>query len=474
MNLPLVEAVAEFARRHADIWRQAWQQRHQMTPPKRLPHEAQFLPAALALQETPLSPAPRVAMWSLIGFMLIALLWAIFGHIDIVATAQGRIIPGGRTKTVQSLQTATVKRIHVSDGQAVRAGDLLIELDPTTAQADAQRLRGELEATRLAVLRSRAMLAALDGRSGAMAERPDDISAASWQESQQLLAGQLGEFRARVARIDAEALRHQASLLATRALVAKLEQTLPIARQRAQDLKELVDRKFVSRHGYLDREQIRIEQEGDLANLHGRLREIEAGLGAVQSQKTELAAQLRRVTLDTLTRALQQQAALEQELAKADLQGRLTLLRAPVDGTVQQLAIHTESGVVTPAQPLMMIVPRAQPLEVEAFLENKDIGFVRHGQDAEVKVETFPYTKFGTIAAQVMSVSHDAIDDEKRGPVYSSRVRLQRHTMQVDGAAVALSPGMAVTVEIKTGRRRVIEYFLSPLIAYASESIRER
>lgn len=474
MNRALLAAINEFVRRHGEVWRHAWQQRHQMTPPRRLPHELQFLPAALALQETPVSPAPRVAMWLLIGFMLIALLWAIVGRIDIVATAQGRIVPGGRTKTIQSLQTASVKRIHVSDGQAVSAGDLLVELDPTVAHADARRLAVELEAARLAAARSRAMLAVLEGRSDAPDPRPADIDESAWQASQRLLASQLGEFRARVARIEAEVIRRQASLAATGALVDKLEQTLPIARQRAMDLKDLAERKFVSRHGYLEREQVRIEHEGDLANLSARRREIEASLREADSQKTEVVAQVRRATLDTLNRALQQQASLEQELAKADLQGRLTLLRAPVAGTVQQLAIHTESGVVTPAQPLMMIVPRDQLLEVEAFLENKDIGFIRTGQQAEVKVESFPFTKFGTIAATVSSVSHDAISDEKRGLVYSTRVQLQRHTVQVDGAAVALSPGMAVAVEIKTGRRRVIEYFLSPLIAYANESLRER
>ncbi|EJN08139.1 HlyD family type I secretion periplasmic adaptor subunit, partial [Herbaspirillum sp. YR522] len=304
--------------------------------------------------------------------------------------------------------------------------------------------------------------------------RPADIAEPAWLESQRLLASQLGEFRARLARLEAEVIRRQASLAATRALVGKLEQTLPIARRRAQDLKDLAERRFVSHHGYLEREQVRIEQEGDLDNLRARLREIEASLREADSQKSEIVAQARRATLDTLTRALQQQASLEQELAKAELQGRLTELRAPVAGTVQQLAIHTESGVVTPAQPLMMIVPRDQLLEVEAFLENKDIGFVRAGQQAEVKLESFPFTKFGTIAATVGSVSHDAISDDKRGLVYSSRVQLQRHTMQVDGVAVALSPGMAVAVEIKTGRRRVIEYFLSPLIAYANESLRER
>jgi hemolysin D len=149
-------------------------------------------------------------------------------------------------------------------------------------------------------------------------------------------------------------------------------------------------------------------------------------------------------------------------------------LTSPVDGTVQQLVVHTEGGVVTEAQPLMVIVPSDNPLEVEAFFENKDIGFVKAGQEAEVKIETFQYTKYGTIDAAVSSVSHDAINDEKRGLIYSSRVRMDKTTLMVDGTEVSLSPGMAVTVEVKTGQRRVIEYFLAPLLQHTSESLRER
>lgn len=131
-------------------------------------------------------------------------------------------------------------------------------------------------------------------------------------------------------------------------------------------------------------------------------------------------------------------------------------------------------GVVAEAQPILTIVPVEDVLEVEAFLENKDIGFVDPGQDAEIKVETFPYTKYGTLHATVTHVSHDAINDEKRGLIYSARVKMERATMRVEEKTVNLTPGMAVTVEIKTGRRRVIDYFLSPLIQYKDESLRER
>lgn len=254
----------------------------------------------------------------------------------------------------------------------------------------------------------------------------------------------------------------------------QLEITAILTDNSAQDFKNLVDQNFVSRHGYLEREQVRIEQEADLANQRSRLREMEASLREVQGQRQALMAETRRATLDSTTEAQQRLDALDQEWKKADSRGKLMRLTSPVDGTVQQLAVHTEGGVVTEAQPLMVIVPSDNPLEVEAFFENKDIGFVKAGQEAAVKIETFQYTKYGTLDAKVATVSHDAINDEKRGLIYSSRVRMPKTSLLVDGTDVSLSPGMAVTVEVKTGQRRVIEYFLAPLLQHTSESLRER
>lgn len=469
-----LQAFGDLSKRYGAVWRQAWSQRQRMEPEARLPHEAQFLPAALALQETPVSPAPRVAMWLLIGFVALALLWACFGHVDLVATAQGKVVPNDRTKTIQPFETATVKAIHVTDGQVVKAGDVLIELDATSATADRDRVASDLGAARLQVARGQALLAALDNGGSALLTRPAGVDELRYTEAQRLLASQLAELGARQGRIDAEVAKREAELRSAQELVRKLEQTLPIARQRAQDYQRLVEQNFASKHGYLEREQARIETEGDLANLTTRKKEIEAALREVRGQRTELLAETRRSSLDSITDGQQKVAALEQELRKASTRGQLMRLTSPVDGTVQQLAVHTVGGVVTPAQPLMVVVPRDHALEVEAFLENKDIGFVKPGQDAEVKFETFQYTKYGTVHAHVTSVSHDAINDEKRGLVYSARVRMDRASIDVDGTAVNLTPGMAVTVEVKTGKRRVIDYFLSPLIVHTSESLRER
>ena len=198
----------------------------------------------------------------------------------------------------------------------------------------------------------------------------------------------------------------------------------------------------------------------------GQYQEYRTGLDALEAEIRQRDAEIQA--------AKGQIASLDQELTKARYEQSLTELRAPVAGTVQQLAVHTLGGVVTPAQPLLTLVPSDQHVEVEALLENKDVGFVHAGQPVSVKVETFNFTKYGRVAGEVVSVSQDAIKDEKRGQVYNAKVRLARSQLLIDGRSVALAPGMAVTVEIKTDQRRVIDYFLSPLEQHLQESLGER
>lgn len=469
-----MQAWGDLWKRYATVFAHAWSTRKQTDSKDLLPHEAEFLPAALALQETPVSPAPRVAMWLLMIFAFLALLWANFGKMDIVAVAQGKIVPSDRTKIVQSFEPATVKAIYVRDGQRVKAGDILVELDATTSEADTTRIRNELAATRLDVARSRAMIEALDNNNRPLMLRPADVTDIAWRESLQLLEGHYSEYRSRVALLDADIAQKEASERSTLEVVRKLEKSLPIVQQRAQNFKKLSVEDNVPQDLFLQREQARLDMEGDLATNRSRLKEIAAALTAAREQKNALLAETRRTSLDRMDEAQQKVAILEQELVKAESRNSLMKLTAPVDGTVQQLAIHTVGGVVTEAQALMAVVPDDAALEVEAMIENKDIGFVNAGQDAEIKVQTFQFTKYGVIHGSVVSVSNDAINDEKLGLIYSTRVRMSKRTMEVEGKLVNLTPGMAVTVEVKTGKRRLIEYFLSPLLRARQESMRER
>lgn len=467
-------AFADLFKRYAKIFRHAWSQRKETDTPDLQAHEAQFLPAALSLRDTPVHPAPRITLWLIMAFALIALLWTIFGRIDVVATAVGKIIPNDRTKVIQPMETAVVKAIHVRDGQAVKLGQLLIELDATSAAADSERLRNEALTAQLEALRAQALLTSLANGTPPRLQALDGVDAARLLAEQSQASGQYQEYQARQRQLRDEIIRRRAELQTTQEQVTKLEQTAPIARQRAQDYQKLVKENFISQHGYLEREQARIEQEQDLASSRSKVMEIRAALAEAQQQQATLAAETRRQLLDQHNLAAQKAASLEQEWVKADQRGRLMRMTAPVAGTVQQLAISTVGGVVTPAQPLMVIVPKENVLEVEAMLPNKDIGFVNPGQDAEVKVETFPFTKYGTLHGKITQVSSDAIQDEKLGLIYSTRVKLAKDTIQVENKTVRLTPGMAVTVEVKTGTRRVIEYFLSPLMQATSESLRER
>lgn len=468
------QAFADLFKRYATVFRHAWAHRKDTDTPDLQSHEAQFLPAALALRDTPLHPAPRITLWTIMAFALIVLLWAIFGRIDVVATAVGKIIPNDRTKVIQPMETAVVKAIHVRDGQEVKLGQMLVELDATTAAADSDRLDNEALSARLEAMRAHAMLAALTNGSPPKLGSSSGADAARVVTEQIQLIGQYQEYQARQLQLKSEITRRRAELQATQEQVTKLEQTVPIARQRAADYQRLVKENFISQHGYLEREQERIEQEQDLASSRAKVNEIRAALAEAQQQQATLTAETRRQLLDQKNLAEQKAASLGQEWVKADQRGRLMRLTAPVAGTVQQLAISTVGGVVTPAQLLMVIVPKENVLEVEAMLPNKDIGFVSPGQDAEVKVETFPFTKYGVLHGKITQVSSDAIQDEKPGLIYSTRVKLAKDTIRVENKIVRLSPGMAVTVEVKTGTRRVIEYFLSPLMQVTSESLRER
>jgi len=463
-------------KRYRRVWKAAWQQRKTMDAPQREAHEIEFLPAALALQDKPVHPAPRVIQHGLIAFAALALLWACLGYMDVVATASGRVVPNGKSKLIQPSTVAVVKAIYVQDGQAVEQGDLLVELDSSLTAADINRLQNELTAAQIDNARAEALLEAIDKQQPPvdLTERLSQLKIDERQSVQYWLDGQYQELQSLLAQADTTIKQHQAELQTAQILIASLKQTLPLVQEQTAAYKKLLEKDHTSRHSWMEKEQERLEAERELALQQARSIELQAALQTAQQQKQTLIAQNRRTLLDLLHHSKQTAESLKQELHKAQQQHRLMYLKAPVSGSVQQLAIHTAGGVVTEAQPLMVIVPKDQPIEVEALLENKDIGFVYPGQTVKVKVETFTFTKYDAIPGTVQSISSDAIEDERLGLVYSTRIQLNQDHLIVGNRKVKLSPGMAVRAEIKTDQRRIIDYFLSPLQQYVDESLNER
>lgn len=439
-------AYADLFKRYAAVLRHSWRHRADMSGPVLSEDEAAFLPAALALQERPVSPTLRVTARVLMLLVACVLLWAIFGRVDIIVNAAGKIIPSGNSKTIASVDVAAVRALHVREGQAVKAGELLVELDSRGPDAERDRAAGDAVAAALQVARSRALIGAVDSLALPKLVAPPAASAAQREEAQGHLDGQYAAFRTRLAHIDGEITRYA--------------QALPLAAQRAADYRALADTRDVAEHAWLEKEQARIDLAGQLASA--------------RSERAALLAQTRKDAYDALAEGARVAAASGQDARRAGARGSLLRLTAPVDGTVQQLKLHTVGGVVPAAQALMQIVPRQGRLEIDAVLENRDVGFVQEGQAVAIKVDAFDFTKYGTVPAVVSSVSRDAVEDDKKGLVYAVRITLRQPAIVIDGRVVPLSAGMAVRAEIRTGTRRVIEYVLSPLVQHQKEALHER
>jgi hemolysin D len=227
-------------------------------------------------------------------------------------------------------------------------------------------------------------------------------------------------------------------------------------------------------HATQDRKRERIELERDLATAQARQVEAQAAVLEARSNQASYRAELQRSLSERQAQARLKVAQLQEEGTKASQRQLLTQLTAPVAGTVQQLAVHTAGGVVTPAQVLLVLVPEEAEVTAEVALENKDIGFVKVGQQAEVKLETFPFTRYGTVPATVTRISADAVPDEKRGALFMATLKLDKSAMTVEGKNIRLSPGMNLTAEVKTGKRRAISYLLNPIQQHADEAAKER
>jgi hemolysin D len=460
---------------------------------KRNADELVFLPAALEIVETPPSPAGRAVGGTIIAIFCLALVWAGFGKVDIVATAQGKIVSSGRTKIVQPFETGVIRAIHVQGGQQVKAGDTLIELDSTINVAERDHLGADLMTARLDAARLRAALA--EGDDPLADFHPPEGSSPDLVATQQrFLLDQTAEHRAKIAAL-ADQMRQKAAERDTIAAnIEKLGAIIPIAQQKADIRKEMYDRQTGSKIVYLEDLATLINQQKELEVQKSKLHEAEAALAAITHTHAQTEAEYRRALYGELVEAERKAAGLARDVDKANEKTRLQVLTAPIDGEVQQLAVHTVGGVVTPAQALLAVAPSDSPIEVEAMVSNRDIGFVQAGQRAEIKVDTFNFTRYGLLHGKVVSVSQDSIvrekpQDKSRGTSggdessseppgqelsYAARISLDRTRMQVDDNLVNLIPGMAVTAEIKTGTRRIISYLFSPLLRYGHDSLRER
>ncbi|MCH8686608.1 HlyD family type I secretion periplasmic adaptor subunit [Pedomonas mirosovicensis] len=475
----LSEKLPGFAH-HWRVLRAAWAQENERSAHEKPQEETQFLPAALEIIETPPSPMLRALLLALCGLVVLALLWSIIGKLDTVAVAAGRTIPEGYVKVIswggvgsEMGSTGIVRAIHVREGQRVEKGQLLIELDPTVAGADAAQAERSLLSAEVEKARAAAIVAYLNGKPPVF-NPPEGAPVETIATQRTLISALIAEYEAKRASLLQTREEHQSELAGAELERTKLEETLPFLEKQVLARRQLAEKGLSSKLLLWELEEQFIDRKRSVEVQEKAAAKARAAIASINEQLAQLRQEFARQTLGGLVEAQDQASLSAEEIKKADQRRVLQELRAPVAGTVQQLAVHTIGGVVQQAQPLMMIVPDGGNLIVEAQILNKDMGFVREGQPVAVKLEAFSFTEYGYIEGVLEHISPDALQDEKKGLVYTARVRLKQKTITANGRTIPLTPGMAVQADIKTGERRIIQYLLSPIMKTIEEAGRER
>ena len=439
------------------------------------PEALDFAPDLLALQERPPSRLPRTIMLSLVALVLLLLIWACLFRLDIVASAEGRLVPLTFTKVVQPAEAGVVAEILVADGQSVQAGQLLMRMDERLSAADTMALKKDVALRRLTLRR-------ID------AEMTDRAMLPANGDSAELYAQVEGQFRARrqayqdsVAQETEAQNKARAELLAAQQVLSKLTQTLPSYRQSAEAYRKLVQEGFVGELAANEKTREAVEKEQDLktqaatvASLNASIAQSEKRLAALRSQYRSQLENERMETVAQLNRS-------DQELAKSNVKAGQLDIRAPTAGVVKDLATTTQGAVVQAGALLMNIVPKEEPLQAEVLLRNEDVGFTAVGQPVKVKVAAYSFQKYGLMEGDVHMISPDATDPKQQvqgqpTQTYRAIIRL-KDTALVDprtGERYPLNAGMLVTAEIHQGRRTVMEYLLSPVQRVTQEAARER
>lgn len=429
--------------------------------------EYEFLPAALEMEETPPSPLGRWLIWLIVVLFIIIIVWSYLGKVDEVAIARGKVIPDGRTKVLQPLEGGTVKAVLVKEGEHVQKGQVLVELDSTTSTADIQELDKQIYVAKLQKTMLEAELKGLPFTG--LEDEPLDPSvntAEILQVQMQLREARDQEFDSsrRAARLKVSQTEQELALEKSSLELANKDYALAVMKAEGSMEEEFTDSaSLLQADNDINKAKLQTDSQ------EKRVKKAEDALAEAKENVISLEQQHERTILDELVETEKALYSLESELTKAEKRFQLQQLASPVDGTVHGLSSYTIGGVVTSAQDVISVVPDDTPLIIEATIANQDIGFIKKGQQANLKVDTFPFQKYGYLQGKITYVSPDAFEDEKLGPVFKAKLMVLS-TETSSGSIIKMTPGMSVTVEAKTGKRRIIDFFLSPLKKAADES----
>ncbi len=430
--------------------------------------EKEFLPSILEVTEEPPSPVGRFVLWTIVALLVAGAIWAFVGEVDEVAVANGKVIPVGNVKIVQSENKGTIKELDVQEGDYVEEGQTLLVLDTTKTQADVDQLQKQVAYYQLTVSRLQAEI----NDEPFLPEVTDDLDPKD-------VEAQTALYKSRRAKLSAEQEKNQSAIDQASAAVAGQQAQLEkyrsletVAEEKEDRLKELYSQDAISYFQLLEARATRVEYQRNAEASEKGILESQGKLAEARDNLATTETAYRQETMSQLVEAKKQLGAYEEELKKANQTNAESVIVAPTSGRVNQLAVHTVGGVVSEGQGLMMVVPDDAVLEIEAYADNKDIGFIENGQKAEVKVQTFNFQKYGMMTGIVDDISPDAVTNPEDKEHYG-KYRLTLN-LDHDDSGIELLPGMNVQAEIQIKKKRIIDFFLDPFRKYKAEALRER
>jgi len=436
--------------------------------------DAAFLPALLQLQEEAPSPLPRAVLWAVVALVATLGAWACLGRLDVVAVAEGRLVPRSQLRIVQPAEGGVLRALLVKEGERVAAGQVLARMDARFAEADAAATRHEIALRRLQLRR---VEAELSGHS-LQAEPADPPQLHAQVEAQRL--ARVSAHEADLAEQRTAVARARQDMQAAQETRAKIEGSLPLLLEQERAYERLAHEGFAGKLMLAQRRRERAEAEQELRAQDHRVAAARAAIEQGERRLAQLAAGYRARLQAETVEAEAQLARLLQEMEKLGHREALAELRAPADGIVKDLATQTPGAVLSPGTVLMTLVPEGEALVAEVWLANQDAGFVAAGQRARLKLASFPFQRYGTLEARVVRVSADSTERSgeaaRTAGAFAYRVQLEPAAQEMLGGGERhlLLPGMQLTAEIKLAERSVLEYVLSPVQKVAAEAGRER
>ena len=461
---------------------------------------AEFLPAHLEILETPASPHMSFMLWTICGMIAAGIAWSSLAKIDIYAEAQGRIQPSGRSKVVQPLDVGRVSSIDVQNGTIVKAGQPLLQIDATQAEADRATATAELQSLHAEIARRTTEIVVVQaGIVNPTITYPADVSDAYRKRDDSVFQAEMSQYQAQVESLRAQLDEKAARNTRLKDGIAAREKVIASMTERLTMKQTLEAKQSGSHAAVIDASQLLDNEQRNLTDDRGQMLENDAATVSFRRRLDQAKRDFLATQNQKLSDAQRRRDDVEQSLVKASDKVAHARVVAPIDGTVQQLAVTTVGQVVTSGQPLMVIVPSSKALEVMALVQNQDVGFVKNDQEVVLKVDAFPFSHYGTLKGVVKRISNEAVDSQEatassdastlarpinnsslsgsqkvQNLVYPVTVQLEQSTINADGKEVPLMPGMMVTAEIQTGSRRVLQYLLAPIWEATSQAAHER